>query len=339
MANLLSSGIIANNKVPQKYVLPPGRRPALEGKIDIPVVDLHDKSNSVQHIMNASRDFGLFQVINHGISSELMNDAMKVFKEVFNLAPEERSQINMKEDLNQVCRMYSSSLNYDNEEFHLWRDILRHSCNPLEECIKYWPQKPENYREIVGAYVIALKKMSMMILEHISEGLGLEPGYFANELSEGNVLTINQYPPCPDPSVTMGLPQHKDPTLINTVQATPVDVPGLQLLKDGKWLEFEMAPNAILVFIGNQLEVISNGKLKAAVHRAVTNATKARTTAVFFINPSMECMVEPAKVVLEAENCAPLYKAFRYKEYFDIHTGHDVDRSAILENYNFKIKY
>lgn len=114
------------------------------------------------------------------------------------------------------------------------------------------------FREIVGAYVIALKKMSMMILEHISEGLGLEPGYFANELSEGNVLTINQYPPCPDPSVTMGLPQHKDPTLINTVQATPVDVPGLQLLKDGKWLEFEMAPNAILVFIGNQLEVIIN---------------------------------------------------------------------------------
>ncbi|XP_021768612.1 hyoscyamine 6-dioxygenase-like [Chenopodium quinoa] len=337
MANLLSTSvIIANREIPQKYVLPPDKRTGHVGKIEIPIIDLNDEKNSIQHIMKASQDLGLFQVINHGISNELMNDAMNVFKEVFDLPPEERSKINMKEDLKNICRIYSSSYNYDTEEFHFWRDILRHICSPLEECIKFWPQNPKNYREIVGAYVVALKGMGMKILENISQGLGLEKNYFANELTEDNILTINHYPICPDPSLTIGLPKHKDPTLINIVQA-PADVPGLQLFKDGQWFSFETAPNAFLVFVGNQLEVVSNGKMKGVVHRVVTNSNNARTTAVFFVSPSMECIVKPAKALSEAGDCGPLYKAFRYKDYFNIHTGHDGDRDAILETYNFKI--
>uniref|UniRef100_A0A803LFC9 Fe2OG dioxygenase domain-containing protein n=2 Tax=Chenopodium quinoa TaxID=63459 RepID=A0A803LFC9_CHEQI len=190
--------------------------------------------------------------------------------------------------------------------------------------------------EIVGAYVVALKGMGMKILENISEGLGLEKDFFANELTEDNILTINHYPICPDPSLTIGLPKHKDPTLINIVQA-PADIPGLQLFKDEQWFGFETAPNAFLVFVGNQLEVVSNGKMKGVVHRVVTNSNNARTTAVFFVSPSMECIVKPAKALSEAEDCGPLYKAFRYKDYFDIHTGHDGDRDAILETYDFKI--
>jgi len=75
-----------------------------------------------------------------------MTEVMKVFKEVFKLAPEEVSKINMEEDTDNICRIYTSSYNYEKEKIHYWRDALRHSCNPLAECMKYWPQKPENYR-------------------------------------------------------------------------------------------------------------------------------------------------------------------------------------------------
>lgn len=56
------------------------------------------------------------------------------------------------------------------------------------------------------------------------------------------------------------------------------------------------------------MQVVSNGKLKATVHR-VTNASEARTSAAFIINPSKECIVEPAKELVQAENKPPLYKA------------------------------
>ncbi|XP_021756940.1 hyoscyamine 6-dioxygenase-like [Chenopodium quinoa] len=312
MANLLSSSIIiANREIPQKYVVPPKDKAGHACKIVIPIIDLHDEKNSIQHIMKASQDLGLFQVINHGISRELMNDAMKVFKEVFELPPQERSKINMKEDLINIYRIYSNSYNYDTEEFHFWRDVLRHNCNPLEESIRFRPQNLESCREIVKAYVFALKCLGRKILEQISKGLGLEKSYFANEITKDNILTINHYPKCPDPSLIIGLPKRKDPTLINIVQA-PANVPGHQLLKDEQWFDFETAPNAFLVFVGKQFEVISNGKMKGVVHRIVTNSNYARTTAVFFVSP--------------------LYKAFRNKEHFDFHNGHnDEDIDVIFK--------
>ncbi|CAO2826579.1 unnamed protein product [Amaranthus hypochondriacus] len=328
--------IFAKSKVQEKYVFPPEKRLVTAGKMNIPIIDFHDDKNLIHQIMTASRDFGVFQVINHGVSLDLMNDAMNIFNKIFDLPLEERFKINKKDDLNQVCRYYSSSVNYNTEEFHFWREILKHKCEPIKECIKYWPQNPKEYREIIGSYVIALKDMSKKILELISQGLGLEEKYFENDLSKEQLLTINHYPKCPDPSVTIGLPKHKDPTILNILQVAPIEVPGLQFLKDGQWFGIDTSPNAFLIFIGNQLEVISNGNLKSAVHR-VMNATKARTSSVFFTSPSSECIIEPAKILVQGET--PLYKSFKYKEYLDIHIGNDGDRDAILEQYGFKIKY
>ncbi|CAO2826578.1 unnamed protein product [Amaranthus hypochondriacus] len=336
MANLLSSCIIANSEIPQSYVFPPQRRPPLSGKIDVPIIDLQDEMNSTKNIMKAIQDFGLFQVINHGVPKNVTDEALKVFMEVFELPPEEKSKINMIEDKKEICRIYSSSYNFHHEKFHYWRDVLKHHCSPLHECIKFWPKNPQNYRDRVGVYVTALKEVGSRILEKISEGIGLEKGYFENELSEDNILTVNHYPPCPDPSLTLGLTKHSDPNLITILQALPVDVPGLQLFKDEHWLSFSTVPHAFIIFVGNQLEVVSNGKLKAAVHR-VSNAIEARTSAAFFINPSYECIVEPAKQLLQQHNNPPLYKAFKYKDFFKVYTSHDGERHAILEDFGFKI--
>ncbi|KAK9672473.1 hypothetical protein RND81_12G103300 [Saponaria officinalis] len=194
--------------------------------------------------------------------------------------------------------------------------------------------------EVIGEYIQALKDLSTKILDKLTEGLGLPKGYLTEtDLNKDDVLTINHYPPCPKPSLTIGLPTHTDPTLINLVHATPLDVPGLQLFKDGLWFDLETTPDSLFVFIGNQLEVISNAKLKAPPHRAVTNAEKPRTTSVYFVNPAMDCVVEPAKVLLEADNDRPLYKSFKYGEYFKAHTGAIGDRHDILEKGNFTIKY
>ena len=107
----------------------------------------------------------------------------------------------------------------------------------------------------MGLYVTALKEVGSRILEKISEGIGLEKGYFKNELSQDNILTVNHYPPCPDPSLTLGLTKHSDPNLITILQALPVDVPGLELFKDEQWLSFSTVPHAFIIFVGNQLEV------------------------------------------------------------------------------------
>lgn len=71
----------------------------------------------------------------------------------------------------------------------------------------------------------------------------------------------------------------------------------------------------IVVQSGVGCDELMNGAQKAAVHR-VRNAGEARTSVAFFINPSDERIVEPAKDYVQAENKPPLYKAFKYKEIF-----------------------
>ena len=84
------------------------------------------------------------QVINHGVEKDIMDEAMKVFMEFFELPYEEKSHL-YSEESNVKCRLYKSSYNYANEDIHYWRDCLKHTCTPLKDCIHYWPQKPSRY--------------------------------------------------------------------------------------------------------------------------------------------------------------------------------------------------
>lgn len=105
---------------------------------------------------------------------------------------------------------------------------------------------------MIAEYAVGSKKLSQMILELIAQGLGLEKGYFAGKLSDGHTLVVNHYPKCPDPSLTIGLKEHHDPTVLTTIQQ---NVCGLHLFVNGKWLAVDPLPNAIFVINGYQLEV------------------------------------------------------------------------------------
>lgn len=110
------------------------------------------------------------------------------------------------------------------------------------------------FSEIVGKYTLELNKLGHEILEMLCEGLGLKPGYFIGELSENPIVLAHHYPPCPDPSLTLGLAKHRDPTLI-TLLLQDQEVHGLQVLKDDQWIPVEPIPNAFVVNIGLILQV------------------------------------------------------------------------------------
>ena len=79
-----------------------------------------------------------------------------------------------------------------------------------------------------------------------------------------------------------------------------------------------------------ELEIISNGKLKGAEHRVVTNSNVARTTASLFFNPSSETLVEPAKALIDASNPA-LYKSLTYKDFLSKYIAASSDSKALEE--------
>jgi isopenicillin N synthase-like dioxygenase len=71
----------------------------------------------------------------------------------------------------------------------------------------------------------------------------------------GQGIALNYYPPCPQPELTFGLPGHTDPSIITILLID--DVPGLQVLKNGKWVNIRPIPNTFVVNVGDQIQVNS----------------------------------------------------------------------------------
>ncbi|KAL9275238.1 Hyoscyamine 6-dioxygenase-like protein [Drosera capensis] len=100
-----------------------------------------------------------------------------------------------------------------------------------------------------------VRKLDSRILEMICQGLGLEKGFFFKDgLSEDMFLTVNHYPPCPDPSLTLGLAKHCDPNLITILMQG--DVPGLQVFKDGEWISVQPLKHAFVINVSYFLHAI-----------------------------------------------------------------------------------
>ncbi|XP_012835897.1 PREDICTED: hyoscyamine 6-dioxygenase-like [Erythranthe guttata] len=321
----------------------------------IPIIDLENNSSNLSEtIIQACQEYGFFQVINHGVSEDVISEAMKVMEEIFNMPVEE-----IKKEVSNYSSgwVYMGSTSFAAKGAHLWRDNLKHPCHPLDECMHRWPRNPPRYRyiifihsfihfqlsdrtksfwcrDVVGAYIKEIRRLSLVILELISEGLGLEEGYLGG-ISQVQFLTASNYPVCPDPTLTLGLLNHFDHSLITILYQGNVE--GLQFLKDGKWIGVEAIPNAFLVNIGTQIEVIyeipsrfeqsivsrcfvqiiSNGKLRSAAHRVVTNQEAARTTIATFINPSPDCIIQPAKLLIDEDN-PPIYQPLSFRDFVNV---------------------
>ncbi|KAK1420549.1 hypothetical protein QVD17_22236 [Tagetes erecta] len=307
-------------RVPKDYIFSKEYRPQ---NVDspacnsIPVIDLaittkpvnigHSQP-AVEEIFKASQDFGFFQVINHGIPEKKVTDAMDVLKEFFDMQSKETATGGIPRKRGYI---YTSSTDFMKDGVYLWRENIKHPCHPLEECVHLWPDQPTRYQEVIAAYLVEIQKLSSRILDMICEGLGLKQGYF-KDTSEVQLLSSNFYPPCPDPTLTLGILPHYDPSLITLLYQGGST--GLQVMKDGQWVNVGAIPNAFVVNIGNQLEIISNRKLKSVKHRVVTSANETRRSIATFVNPSPDCIIEPAKILVN-ELEPSVYTASQYKDY------------------------
>jgi hypothetical protein len=107
----------------------------------------------------------------------------------------------------------------------------------------------------VSAYCSAVRELGFRLYVAISEGLGLDGAYIKEALGEQEQhMAVNFYPRCPAPELTYGLPAHTDPNAL-TILLMDQQVAGLQVLKDGRWIAVNPRPGALVVNIGDQLQV------------------------------------------------------------------------------------
>ncbi|KAI4337941.1 hypothetical protein L6164_016303 [Bauhinia variegata] len=299
----------------------------------IPVIDLsllnsddpqlHFKA--VQQLGKACQEWGFFMITNHGISENLMEDVMNKSNEYHNLPLEERKEFANKGYLEPI--VHGTSFFPQAETANYWRDYLRVITHPQFN----FPHKPQGYKELAFEYSRKIRGVARILLQAISESLGLEADAIieSTDFDSGlQIFFVNLYPPCPQPDLSLGIPPHSDHGLLTLL--TQNGVGGLQVKHHGKWVEVDPLPKCILVNTGDQLEVVSNGRYKSVLHRAVLNNRDTRISVVLVNGPALDKDISPAQGLLEKEK--PLFESRTYNDYVqDMRKSKFADKSALSE--------
>jgi len=262
----------------------------------IPIIDLaglHGENRSliIEQIKTASEEWGFFQVVNHGVSPQLLDETFQEHRKFFELPDlEERLKkysIYSDKEMSQVAKMENETIRYPSN----WRDNMVLNYAPNLDTQK-WPTEPPNFIEVNLKYNQAVYHLKKELLDALSESLGLQTSLLDDVLGEGQTTNMIYYPPCPEPSYAFGVKPHSDPNSITILVQD--EVGGLEVRdKHGEWIQVKPTPNAFIVNVGDQLEIFSNGKYKSVEHRVVPTQDKVRLSIGSFIAPGFTTHVKP----------------------------------------------
>nr|AEF14415.1 flavanone 3-hydroxylase [Onobrychis viciifolia] len=269
---------------------------------EIPVISLTGidevdgrRAEICKKIVEACENWGIFQVIDHGIDTNLISDMTRLAKLFFDLPPEEKLRFDMSGG-KKGGFIVSSHL--QGEAVKDWREIVTYFSYPIRaRDYSRWPDKPEGWKEVTEEYSEKLMGLACKLLEVLSEAMGLEKEALTKACVDmDQKVVINYYPKCPEPDLTLGLKRHTDPGTITLLLQDQVG--GLQATKDnGKtWITVQPIEGAFVVNLGDHGHFLSNGRFKNADHQAVVNSNYSRLSIATFQNPAPDATVYPLKV-------------------------------------------
>nr|XP_009797810.1 PREDICTED: protein SRG1 isoform X1 [Nicotiana sylvestris] len=298
------------DEIPDKYVSKDFQYGAIDDDVlimDIPLVDMKVLTSSsacgreeLGKLQSALCSWGCFQfqAINHGIEESLIDEVHKVSRQFFELSMEEKQKYARAAD--DIDGYGNDMVLYENQTLD-WNDRIYLKVHPENDRkLKYWPENPKSFREILEEYTSRSKLIAEELLKSMARCLNLPDDRFLKQYGDRPVIyaRFNFYPPCPRPKLVRGLKPHADGTAI-TILLHDKEVEGLQVLKDNKWYRVPIMPYALLVIVGDQVEIMSNGLLKSPVHRAVTNSEKERITVAMFCSPESGIDIEPVEELID----------------------------------------
>ncbi|KAG2609097.1 protein SRG1-like [Panicum virgatum] len=296
---------------PSRYVVRDQDRPAAAAAAampePIPIVDLSRLSaaedGEVAKLRCALQNWGLFLAVGHGMEPGLLAEMVQVTRGFFNLPIEEKQKYsNLVNGEEFRFEGYGNDVVLSEDQILDWCDRLYLIVEPESRVVgSLWPARPPAFGAVLREYTAGCRRIAGVVLASLARLLGLREGRFVGMMSEGVARTharFNYYPRCPRPDLVLGLKPHSDASVIIVVLIDDA-VGGLQVQKPndgaggGVWYDVPIVPNALLVNVGDAIEIMSNGFFRSPVHRAVANAERDRVSLAMFYTLDPEKEIEP----------------------------------------------
>ncbi|KAH7573259.1 hypothetical protein JRO89_XS03G0102400 [Xanthoceras sorbifolium] len=250
-------------KIPKIFIRPPEelhREPPvsvepIRAHFTIPVVDLKDvdrrRDEAVSRVSRAAEAVGFFQVVNHGVATEVLEGMLKAAR-AFNELPREVKEKYYSRDAKRKVKYVSNFDLYESRSAN-WRDTLFCVMGPE-------PLDPEELplvcRAITMEYSKQVYTLAITLFELLSEAIGLKPDHLKHmDCVKGHCLLSHYYPACPQPELTMGTSKHSDPDFLTILLQDHIG--GLQIFHQNQWINVPPVPGALVVNIGDLLQASS----------------------------------------------------------------------------------
>lgn len=351
---LVDSGIV---KVPQIFVQPKAESDFITIEKNLPVLpvidldgligngsssssDSNSNNNSnlrirraeiVEEVRVAAESWGFFQVLNHGIPEDVMNQMIEGVRKFHEQPKEVKMKIYSREKEKKV--KFQSNFDLFKSKAANWRDTLVCVMGPN-------PPNPDEFPSIIKEEMLEyskhMKKLGEIILELLSEALGLTPNYLRElDCGKGHSLICHYYPACPEPDRTLGHAKHRDPDFLTVLLQDQIG--GLQVRHRNQWINVHPIKGALVINIGDLLQLISNDKFQSVEHRVLANHEGPRiSVACLFATHFQETnrVYSPIQdLTSNRVRDLPLYKETSVKDYYEALYSIGLGGTSVLDHF------
>lgn len=181
----------------------------------------------------------------------------------------------------------------------------------------------------MGNYAEAAHVLQKRLMEVLFESLGLKPDYLHKDIGEGSqVMAVNCYPSCPEPNLTLGLPPHSDYGFLTILLQSQR---GLEIIDtDGKWKSVPLVKGGLVVQLGDHMEVLSNGRYKGVIHRAILNSENKRLSIASLHSLEIDKKVIPAPELVDEQH-PPSYKEVSFRDFLNFISENDILEARYID--------
>ncbi|MBI1205346.1 MAG: isopenicillin N synthase family oxygenase [Rhodopseudomonas sp.] len=223
----------------------------------------------------AAREVGFCYVTGHGIPDAAFDGLLAASQRFFALPMSEKMQVYIGRSRNhrgyvpEGEEVFSVGSKDRKEAFDLGRDLPVDDAdylggNPLLGP-NQWPPL-EGFDTAVMTYYRAAFAAGRAVMRGFAMALGEAPEFFEPYLQKPpSQLRLIHYPYNPEAGDAMGIGSHSDYECVTLLRST---APGLEVLNSaGQWVDAPPVPGALIINIGDMMEVWTNGEFIATSHR------------------------------------------------------------------------
>lgn len=262
------------------------------------------ETDALAQMKVAAEEVGFATVINTAMTPARMRFVLAAYRAFFDLPVETKDQVNMARTGSNRGWGAPQSEQVDPDANPDYKEVF--DCgytlpdgDPRADLSVYapnhWPDRPAGFEAVIRAYYGDALDVARGILRGIAMSIGADADFFADKFDcPMALLRGNYYPPRPEwaGDKDFGIAAHTDYGCL-TLLATDGQ-PGLEVQPRGSdnWVPVQAAPGEFVINFGEMIEMWTEGKVIATLHR-VKGGPDERISVPLFFNPNVETNVAP----------------------------------------------